>query len=142
VVVCYHRLFTPGAEQAVPVNTYYDFMQLNSGLQTVIAQAGGSLQLNVPQIGGGVNVRENDWVALVGNNAGSPTFGLCRWYRVIGLSDNTGAAASELGQLTLAGPDWEVFVSNFNDQVLAVGQEVVGVYTTTVDLDTDATWKN
>ena len=142
VVVCYHRLFNPTAEQAVPVSKYYDYMTFNSNY--AISQAGGYVELGVGQIGGanGINVRENNWVALVGNNSGSPTYGLCRWYRVTGIGDNTQTGPGQPAELNLLGPDWELFVGAISDQVLAVGQEVVGVYTTTVDLDTDATWKN
>ena len=41
--------------------------------------------------------------------------------------------------LTLIGPDW---TSEAGDQLVAVGQSMLGVYTTTIELDTDPTWKN
>ncbi len=82
--------------------------------------------------------------------------GACRWYRVVAIADNSTNAASNGGfatsnaQLTLAGPDWPYMTTNNvsngpiknGDKLIALGQEVVGVYTTTIDLDTDATWKN
>jgi hypothetical protein len=131
VVVCYRRVFNPAGEQAVPVKTYLDTVV--EGNITNVAQAGGSVQLN-QQIGGAnnVNVRENDWVALCNNS------GICRWYRIAAIGDDT-------SYLTLSGPDWPYYVLSsglYGDEVVALGQDVVGVYTTTVDLDTDATWKN
>jgi len=63
---------------------------------------------------------------------------VCRWYRVVAIDDT-------MTNLTLAGPDWpnpSPGASANNDKLVAVGQDVIGVYTTTIDLDTDATWKH
>ena len=153
MVVCYRRAFNPNSEQAVPVNLFWDSIVEGGGF---VALAGGNVRLQVPQVGGAnnINVRENNWVALC-NPAG-----VCRWYRVLGVNDNTAESGtpSQYGRL-----GWPVPIGHTRsiprtgqirqprrlrlpdgggDMVVALGQEVVGVYTTTVDLDTDATWKN
>jgi hypothetical protein len=124
IVVCYKRVLAAASERAVPVQTFYD-----SGL------GGGSVQLTGREINdiasdnppADIAVKENDWVALC-NPAG-----LCRWYRVASIGDNT-------QYLTLIGPDWTPTPGK--DKLIALGQSVIGVYTTTVELDTDPTWKN
>ena len=80
----------------------------------------------------GIAVKENDWVALC-----SPS-GLCRWYRIASIGDTNPTDTTQY--LTLIGPDW--IPTPGKDQLVALGQSVIGVYTTTVDLDTDPTWKN
>jgi hypothetical protein len=134
VVVCYKRVLNPAAEQARAVTGFGDLTTLNG--QTV-ALGGGSVALAsaINDIGGqanGIYVKENDWVALCSTPASGA--GICRWYRVAAISDDS-------TQLTLVGPDW-VNPSPGNDKLVALAQNVVGVYTTTIDLDTDPTWKN
>ena len=138
IVVCYKRVLNnPASERGVTVNTFYDMVTPpGSGYQ--VALGGGNIQLareindtTTDTTNGtvaGINVRENDWVALCSAS------GLCRWYRVAAIGDNT-------SQLTLVGPDWAA-PSPGSDILVALGQSVVGVYTTTIDLDTDYTWKN
>jgi len=122
IVVCYKRGPTAASERAVPVTTFFD-----SGF------GGGSIQLNreINDIAGdppaGIAVKENDWVALCNPK------GLCRWYRIASIGDNS-------EYLTLIGPDWTPTPGK--DQLVALGQSVIGVYTTTVELDTDPTWRN
>ncbi len=137
IVVCYRRVFNAAAEQAVAVSFYWDSIVVESAYN--LAQGGGTIVLK-NAIGGanGINVRENDWVALTSSSTQSPNYGLCRWYRVAAIGDDT-------SQLTLSGPDWLWLyngTSDVGDMVVALGTDVVGVYTTTVDLDTDTTWKN
>ncbi len=133
IVVCYRR--TVNAEQTVPVTNFFDSVPLSGG---TVALGGGSLQLKQPLVwGNNIQVRENDWVALCRPAAGN-TPPMCRWYRVAAIGDDP-------SQLTLVGPDWvspSPGTGASNDKLIALGQEVVGVYTTTVDLDTDPTWKN
>ncbi len=123
IVVCCKRDLTSTAERAVVVEAFFD-----NGL------GGGSLQLNreINDIGSdnppaGIAVKENDWVAMC-----SPS-GLCRWYRIGSIGDNS-------SYLTLIGPDWTATPGQ--DKLVALGQSVIGVYTTTVELDTDPTWTN
>jgi hypothetical protein len=131
-VICYKRDFGPPnsgtpVERAVQVSQFYD--QASMGGQNV-ALGGGSIYLGanhpINDAAGTVRVRENDWVALY-----SSSNGLCSWYRVIAVSpDST--------YLTLNGPDWQV---TGQDYLIAIGQSVLGVYTTTVELDQDPTWQ-
>ena len=146
VVVCYKRDFgQPGAglpaERAVKVFTAAP----NSGFADMdptsnIAMGGGSILLSAPlndtpanQLG--VRVREGDWVALF-----STSNCLCSWYRVIAITDiyTDGTVKGLTQQLTLNGPDWQV---TGQDYVIAIGQSVLGVYTTTVELDQDPAWQ-
>ena len=132
VVVCFNRNRAATGERAVTVSQFYD-----SGV------GGGSLQLARPinDIGtdsppAGITIKENDWVALCN------TAGLCRWYRVAAVGDSNPTDTSTTPQyLTLVGPDWQSPAAG-SDKLVALGQSVVGVYTTTVELDTDPTWKN
>jgi hypothetical protein len=138
VVVCYKRDFgnpsagQPPAERAVPVNAFYD-------LNNNVAISGGSILLGMPvnDAQGTIRVREGDWVALFkGNSNSTAVRGLCTWYRVIAIAD---PAAGGTQALTLNGPDWPTSGSD-QDFVIAVGQSVLGVYTTTVDVDQDPGW--
>ncbi len=148
VVVCFNRTLTPNAsggatgERAVPVTTFYDSAAIN---KTAVAIGGGSVYLGTrpindtpsdetanPSTVAGIALKENDWVALC-----SPS-GLCRWYRVASIGDTNPTDTTQ--SLTLIGPDW--IPTPGKDQLVALGQSVIGVYTTTVDLDTDPTWKN
>jgi hypothetical protein len=140
VVVCFQRAF-PAApqtgERAVAVNTFFDKVKVNN---TMVALGGGSVQLArpindtqadstaSPPTVTGINLKEDDWVALCNKD------GLCRWYRIAQIGDDS-------SYLTLVGPDW-MPDPNQPDKLVAVGRSVLGVYTTTVDLDTDPTWKN
>ena len=127
VVVCYKRIWDPAAEKAVTVSTFYD----TAGS---VALGGGSVLLSGPLNDANINVRENDWVALVS------TGGTCRWYRVAAVGNNLSDPTQPTG-LTLVGPDWQS-PSPGNDKLVALGRNVVGVYTATIDLDTDPTWRN
>jgi type II secretory pathway pseudopilin PulG len=134
VVVCFKRDVTaPTAERAVNVKTFFDRITVNG---VGVALGGGSIDLDreindtqadvVGNTAGGIDVRENDWVALCSGN------GLCRWYRVAAVGDDS-------SKLTLIGPDW---FPAAGDKLVALGRSVSGVYTTVVDLDTDPTWRN
>ena len=116
VVVCFKREVAAEAERAVVVNDFYD-----AGI------GGGSVVLASNINDAAVSVKENDWVALCSAD------GLCRWYRVAAIGDDG-------TNLTLIGPDWTP--AKGKDKLVALGQSVLGVYTTTVDLDTDPTWTN
>jgi hypothetical protein len=99
-----------------------DNTQQTAGVTTFYDQGygGGSVMLGAP-----LDLRINDWIALCGG-------GLCQWYRVV-------AAGNDGESITLVGPDWNPATAA---TAVTVGQEVLGVYTTTVELDTDPTWKN
>jgi hypothetical protein len=119
IVVCCKRDFS---ETTATVSTFGD-----SGV------AGGSIVLS--GLSGPFDVKENDWIALCGTSTAlqnKPIPTLCRWYRVASVGDD-GVS------LTLIGPDWD---TSYTTTAVALGQSVIGVYTTTIDLDTDPTWKN
>jgi hypothetical protein len=121
IVVCYKRDFS---ERTATVATadFYD-----------AGMAGGGIKLT--NLSAPFEVKENDWIALCGvdkkNKPPKPT--LCRWYRVASMGDD-GVS------LTLIGPDWDT--TSYTTTAVALGQSVIGVYTTTVELDSDPTWKN
>ncbi len=128
IVVCCKRDLSKTAERAVPIpqGNFFD-----NGV------GGGSVQLarEINDIGSdnppaGIAVKENDWVALCSAS------GLIRWYRIGSIGDDS-------SYLTLIGPDWTPATQNQPpDQLVALGQSVIGVYTTTIELDTDPTWTN
>ena len=105
IVVCCKRILTQASERAVQVTSFFD-----NGL------GGGSIQLSreINDIAGdatagtaaGIAVKENDWVALCSQK------GLCRWYRIASIGDNT-------QYLTLIGPDWTPAAG---DQVVTLGR--------------------
>ena len=142
-VVCYKRDFgqsgsgTP-AERGVPVAAG-GFLDLPPG--GGVALSGGSILLSGPinDAAGTVRAREGDWVALYKQQSQSSWTGLCSWYRVVAISDPD-PKNNNAQSLTLNGPDWP-WTSGDQDYVLALGQSVLGVYTTVVELDQDPTWQ-
>ena len=136
IVVCSKRVLNATSERAVTVSQFYD--QVTSGGSSV-APGGGSILLSRPitDIPGdtpsGIALKENDWVALCNKN------GLCRWYRVASIGNYDPTITNQY--MTLVGPDWPNPAAG-SDQLVALAQNVVGVYTTTVELDSDPTWKN
>jgi hypothetical protein len=146
VVVCYNRnLAAPTGERAVLVSAFGDAPPTNPS----VALGGGALEMSTSatypsrplddapsdiqqNCVANIQVRENEWVALV-NSAG-----LCRWYRVASLTDYL--SVENYQSFTVVGPDW--LATPGSDVVVSMGQSVVGVYTTTVELDTDPLWKN
>ena len=94
---------------------------------------GGTVQLSAPINDDNVKVKENDWVALC-----SKVTGNCKWYRVVGVGEGSQS-------LTLAGPDWQLIPrasDSQNHDYLVAPKGVIGVYTTTVEMDQDPAWKN
>lgn len=114
-VVCYMRGFdAASAEKAVGVSQFGD----SDG---TVAYGGGSVTLaGALNTAGGLKVRENDWVALCNSKGIS-------WYRVVAISDDSTS-------LTLSGPDWR---PDGSDVLVAVGKNVVGAFTTSVDLSVE-----
>jgi len=126
VVVCCKRDFPPIAATACEVSAPI----LASGFYDLGFGGGSVARPN--QFTGLITVKENDWLALCGTNAAKPIQTICRWYRVVAVGDD-GLS------MTLVGPDWD---TSYTTTAVAVGQSVLGVYTTTVDVDTNPTWKN
>jgi len=133
IVVCYKRVLTASSEWAVTVAKFWDKVPINGAF---VAPGGGSVQID-PNAGvppAGIELKENDWVALC-----SPA-GLCRWYRIASIAYDSGSQ-TPISYLTLIGPDWAPATEG-KDKLVAIGQSVIGVYTTTVELDTNPTWRN
>lgn len=92
-----------------------------------------------------LNINAGDWLLLCGQYSVTPAgsqggqnsqkqrFPLQSWYRVI--SANTATATQDSRMVTVVGPDWEVPMTQ-TDMLMAVfPTNVVGVYTTIMDLD-------
>jgi len=125
VVVCFKRDSTE-TTASIAAADFYDAVN-------GVALGGGSVKLTLTKPAAPFEVKENDWIALCGTSmdAAKPQ-ALCHWYRV--------AAAGDDGvSLTLTGPDWD---TSYTTTAVALGQSVLGVYTTTVEVPTDPTWKN
>ena len=56
---------------------------------------------------------------------------VCRWYRVTAVADDG-------MHISVAGPDW--LFGTPPTTAFTIEKSIVGVYTTTVDLDRDGTW--
>ena len=111
---------------------------------------GGTVKLDA---GNQVKVKENQWVMLyylhlnpaTGNPLlpAYPVMNRCNWYRVVGVGGNTNT-------LSLSGPDWDLYGPAWVPDnpssdppyraTLVVVPGVIGVYTTTMELDWDPLW--
>jgi hypothetical protein len=80
-------------------------------------------------LAGPLPVKENDWIAVCGG-------GKCRWYRVVAAGTTPGAASGGATFLSLDGPD---FPAGANTAAI-IKTSVLGVYTTTVEVDRDPSW--
>jgi len=139
VAVCYKRNFDPNS-----VGTFEGEHTATINSNTVTPQGfpgmglgGGTVVLNSK-----INVKENQWVMLyhlhVDNSGnalpGYPEMNRCNWYRVVGVGMDV--APPNGPTLTLVGPDWDYNLP----ATLVVVPGVIGVYTTTVELDWDPLW--
>ena len=104
-----------------------------SGATTATSRPINDVASDKPANVANIQIKENDWVALCNSQ------GLCRWYRVAAVGDTSATDTTQY--LTLIGPDWASPAAG-SDKLIALGQDVIGVYTTTVELDTDPLWKN
>ncbi len=86
-------------------------------------------------------MREDQWVMVVGLDAyNTPIVG--SWYRVVGVSrdqDLKNHPSQPVNMLSLVGPDWQAN-SNVRNVNVVVIDGVTGVYSSTVQLDSDTTW--
>ena len=94
---------------------------------------GGDVRLFVadPKDAAKLRVKENQWLMLCGQANGTNN-NVFQWYRVISAAELDGNERF----VTLAGPDWNI---DTTQAVLFDG--VIGVYTTTVELDRDLMWR-
>jgi hypothetical protein len=123
VVVCNQRVLSTTSEYAATANFPGGAMPMMPG--------GGTIQLtNVqPAANPPLQVKYNQWVALVGRN---PPFGpaqICQWYRVVGVNNDNPAQP----MLTLDGPDWPA--QTYQNPTVIIIDGVTGVYTTTLRLE-------
>ena len=86
-----------------------------------------------------LNIAPGDWLLLCGRHRVKAASGaeysypLQAWYRV--LSASTAFAGPDSRAVTVTGPDWEVPVAQTDLLMAVLPTNVVGVYTTVVDLD-------
>ncbi len=120
VAVCHGRSFAISEFSGLPVGEYatttVEFLGSGYG--------GGSVRLTWPPPDPRdplLKLREREWIMLSGGRQ-------CKWYRIVSADRE-----SPPSLLTLAGPDWDRTDSP-NPTAVAI-DHVVGVYTTTVELD-------
>ena len=137
VVVCYKRVIGAAGETVANVKQF-----VGGGW------GGGRVQLDSV-----VNVKRNEWVMLCGDKGAKDpldqayTYRFCQWYRVVSanslLVDANGDPDPDTGTpataLMLAGPDWDTTIPLATTKAVVI-DSVVGVYTTTVELDRDPVW--
>jgi hypothetical protein len=138
VVVCWNRDFAIAADGRSPDP---EGEQTCAVTLSGFGIGGGTISLQTPldtTAGHPINkVKDNQWVMLVGlDSANNPIVG--NWYRVVGVGRDLTQASQPVNMLSLVGPDWNGTGVNSVDVVVIEG--VTGVYTTTVQLDNDATW--
>ena len=123
VVVCYRRDYSlsdsgqPNGEHTASVKI------LGQGY------GGGSVELiGATPVDPPLRLRENEWIMLCGQVSGRT---VCKWYRVVSADSQ-----SPTHYVSLVGPDWDTSVAA---TAVAI-DHVVGVYTTTVELDRNLLW--
>jgi hypothetical protein len=116
VAVCFQRNYLLGGEQ-----------------QRIVTPGAGtdSVLLDSPV----ENLKANQWIMLCATNgADPPTVWGLQWYRVVSASVNPDGTQ----WLTLAGP--ELDVANFPNPRAVIIDSVIGVYSTTIDVERDPVW--
>jgi hypothetical protein len=148
--VCFQRDFSATGETAgqlsqlspLPLNTPATsaFPTTHPTLWT------GTIQLTTPID----NLKANQWVILCGvNTTAAPPVKAMQWYRVVSANTITDSSGNTSQWITLAGPD--IYVENYwyQDTVnpantitpyLVVIDGVLGVYSTTIDVNPAAMW--
>ena len=120
VVVCFKRTYGPYDYNTNPKG---EIVANVSFLTPVVAHGGGHITLD--QV---VKIRENQWIML--------TDGVqCKWYRV--MSSGTDTDFGPGTALSLTGPDW---YQSQRPTMAVIFDSVVGVYTTTMELDGNPRW--
>jgi hypothetical protein len=143
VVVCYHRNYTLSTGSGVnPIPAGLPNGEKTASVQFVGGGlAGGDVLLtqSVTGVPLPLGVKENDWIALCGPLVGSK-YGVCRWFRVVSVGDFNQGDTSQY--LSLNGPDCTDWAGLAAGSVTAISidKSVVGVYTTTMEVDRDPLW--
>jgi len=144
VVVCYRRSYSISEYGGLPVGEHFATVEFPPGN---VAYGGGSVRLTWQgdSRDPAVRLRENEWIMLCGkvpdNRCVPPWRTVCKWYRVVAADTQTDTQ-SPAHYVSLVGPDWTAD-SNGDGQLDATAvaiDHVVGVYTTTVELDRNLVW--
>lgn len=131
VVVCYRREFSADGEHTATVK----FLGQGYG--------GGSVELiGANPVDPPLRLKENEWIMLCGkvpdNRFNPPQRTVCKWYRVVSADSQ-----SPTHYVSLVGPDWTLDSDGnpgLDDAQAVAIDHVVGVYTTTVELDRNLLW--
>ncbi|NQU25199.1 MAG: prepilin-type N-terminal cleavage/methylation domain-containing protein [Candidatus Nealsonbacteria bacterium] len=116
VVVCHGRIFNVDNE----IVRSAQFLGLGLG--------GGTVRLGAAPVSDNVEpkkIRTNQWIMLCDATQ-------CKWYRVV----SAGAIPGSDTTLSLVGPDWH----GTADAQAVIIQDVVGVYSTTVEIERNLVW--
>ena len=99
-----------------------------------VGYGGGSLKLTFSIPAAEVNMREGEWILLYGTEASGRT--QCHWYRLANVGEIDPATPNDR-YVSLIGPDWTIDTDGDAnlDATAVVIQSVIGVYTTTMELD-------
>jgi hypothetical protein len=135
VVVCYKRnfeVYDPSQPLSATNNLEGEHTAaINSNSGTPQGFPGMGLGGGTVVLNNQVNVKENQWVMLYHLDS-TPQLNRCHWYRVVGVG-KTDLSGTTYPTLSLVGPDWDPSLS----ATLVVVPGVIGVYTTTMELDND-----
>lgn len=116
VVVCYKREFSPDGEHTARIAEFY-----GNGW------GGGGVKLDPPiPADPPLKLRKREWIMLSGGRQ-------CKWYRIV-FADREDPPQL----LTLAGPDWDT--TDSPNPIAVMIDHVVGVYTTTVKVESSLLW--
>lgn len=127
VAVCYGNRLVLDEQTGLPAGEH------TAGVLKFLGNGygGGGVQLNLV-----VDVKENEWIMLCGGSH-------CKWYRVVSAGEvevdsdgNPTPGGTPVTALSLVGPDWDTAIAA---TAVAIDR-VVGVYTTTVELDSSLLW--
>jgi prepilin-type N-terminal cleavage/methylation domain-containing protein len=138
VVVCWKRVFTNySTDAASPGETIVPNVTCDS--------ADGYGGIGISYQNSTVMPKEKEWVLLYAIDPATSAIKQATWYRVV--SAGSDGAATPATRVSLVGPDWHGGqggtgspVSPDNSVKLIVIKGVTGVYTRTVQLDTDTVW--
>ncbi len=147
VVVFHKRTLAAPLAGTVPPERQIKALRLSGGF------GGGDFALVTSSSNGSeyLTVKRSDWMMLLGertvrDSGGSATVRVCDWYRIVSATENPlyDSANSLWGRyVVLAGPDWDATstsASNANEFDAVLVDNVIGVYTATVDLSRSPLW--
>ena len=133
VAVCHKRILTqtsgqPDGERMIPTALADTFTCTSPGYGgTTVTFVGPDL------ISGEPPLKKNEWILLYSTDTASSLIVQATWYRVVHAGYDTNSTTN---YITLVGPDWH---GGTAAKIVVVGG-VTGVYTTTVQLDSDLIW--